>query len=123
MRRIHSGLNARADAFDNHQVGPHGGILLLTLSEMEPVPLQDLARRLARDRAQITRAVQSLERKGLIERRALPEDGRVSLLVLTDEGRTTIQTIETALAEVVGEILSPLPEGERVRFKGLLGRI
>ncbi len=123
MRRIHASLNAKADAFDTHQVGPGGGILLLTLAEIEPAPIQDLVRRMSRDKSQMTRAIKSLEGKGLIERRDLPEDARVCLLALTPKGKETVGMLQQAVAGVLADILSPLSSGEQEALKDLLRRI
>lgn len=123
MRRIHAALNARAEEFDSHEVGPNGGILLLTLAEIEPARAQDLARRMSRDKSQMTRSVQSLERKGLVERRSLDGDARVVLLALTPEGRETVDVLQRAVAGVLAEILTPLADAERETLKGLLKKI
>ncbi|MEL6216767.1 MAG: MarR family transcriptional regulator, partial [Pseudomonadota bacterium] len=68
MRRIHASLNAAAPDFDRHGVGPAGGILLLTLADIEPARVHDLATQISRDKSQVTRGIQALERKGLIVR-------------------------------------------------------
>ena len=122
MRRIHAALNAKSGEFDHHRVGPQGGILLITLGEIEPAPIQELVRRLARDKSQITRNVQSLERRGLIERRPDPGDARVSILALTAEGRKTVGELEVAIAEVLDDILSPLTAPDRHALKALLSK-
>lgn len=123
MRRIHASLHAKAATFDRHCVGPGGGILLLTLAEIEPAPIQDLVRRMSRDKSQMTRAIQSLERKGLIERRDLPEDARVCLLALTPMGQEAVDMLQQAVAGVLADILSPLSNGEQEALKDLLRRI
>ena len=123
MRRIHASLNAEAATFDIHQIGPGGGILLLTLAEIEPIPILDLARQMSRDKSQITRATKALERKGLIERQESPNDARVCLLALTPMGHETVGMLQQAVAKVLADILSPLSSTERQSFKALLSRI
>lgn len=123
MRRIHASLNARAQEFDHHHVGPAGGILLLTLAENEPARLQDMVRHMARDKAQITRQIQTLESKGLVQRQGLEEDGRVSILSLTPEGHQAVADIQRAVAGVLSEILSPLTESDRLKLKDILGQL
>lgn len=123
MRRLNAALNAKAAEFDRHRVGPHGGMLLLTLAEREPTRLQDLARAMARDKSQMSRGVQSLERKGLIDRVDDPEDARASLLRLTAEGRATVETLEDALAEALDGLLAPLSEEERRGLKALMEKL
>lgn len=123
MRRISASLNARSAEFDVHNVGPSGGMLLLTLAEIEPARVQDLVQRMARDKSQMTRGVQALEGKGLIERRSITEDARVSMLALTAEGRRTVDALQHAVARSLAEILSPLSAADQRQLKGLLGRI
>ncbi|MEM8877804.1 MAG: MarR family transcriptional regulator [Pseudomonadota bacterium] len=123
MRRINATLNAKADEFDHHSVGPVGGIFLLTLAESEPARIQDLVNLTSRDKAQTTRVVQMLEQKGLIERRSTPDDARVSLLSLTSEGRKTVGTIQHAVAEALSEILAPLSSADKHDLKKILRRI
>ena len=94
MRRLHGALNATADDFDRHRLGPGGGMLLLTVAEAEPARLQDVVRAMARDKAQLTRGVQGLERKGLLARRVCPDDGRATLLPLTEAGREAVDLME-----------------------------
>ena len=122
-RRIHAALNARAAEFDRHRVGPAGGILLLTLADHEPARLQDLVRLMSRDKGQMTRGVQALERKGLIARRAHAEDARVSLLELTEEGRTTVGELQRALADALDGILAPLSAPDRAQLKAILAKL
>lgn len=123
MRRIHASLNAKAPEFDAHGVGPGGGMLLLTLAEIEPAPVQELVRQMSRDKSQMTRAIKPLERKGLIERRELPEDARVCLLALTPAGHETVCVLQQAVADVLADILSEYSDAERQALKELLRRI
>ena len=52
----------------------------------EPMPMGELARRLGCDNSNITGIVDRLEARGLIARSPSPEDRRVKLLVLTEQG-------------------------------------
>jgi MarR family transcriptional regulator, organic hydroperoxide resistance regulator len=53
----------------------------------EPMPMGELARRLDCDNSNITGIVDRLEARGLIARSPSPEDRRVKLLVLTEQGQ------------------------------------
>ena len=123
LRRLHAGLNATACDFDRHKVGPVGGMVLLTLAEIEPARIQDLVVATARDKSQMTRLVQTLEGKGLVERQEDPADARSSILALTSAGRNTVAELEQALARVLDEVLSPLTEAESESFKEILRKI
>lgn len=123
MRRIHAQLGARAGQFDTHKVGPSSGILLLTLADMAPVKLHALVSAMQRDKSQMTRAVQGLEAKGLIERQDDPEDARVSVLQLTPLGQEAVLRIQEAVAQVLADILVPLSDQEQETLRALLRRL
>ncbi|MEX0310620.1 MAG: MarR family winged helix-turn-helix transcriptional regulator [Tateyamaria sp.] len=122
MRHIHFGLQAKADSFDTARVGPGGGIVLLTLAEMGNPSMQDLTRRVARDKSQMTRMIRSLEAKGLVERKASPHDARVSLVCLTAEGENVVAVFKNAVAETINEVLSPISEDESRTMRTILKR-
>lgn len=123
MRRIHAALNAKAAEFDTHRLGPGGGIILLTLAEIEPAKVHQLVGRMARDKSQMTRAIKALEAKGLIQRQDDPHDARVSVLKLTEEGREAVGAIEAAVSDALAIILAPLSTTEKETLRGLLKRI
>ena len=123
MRKIHSGLQERAPGFDREAVGPGGGIVLMTLADVGQVSLNELTKRVARDKSQMTRMIRSLENKGLVGRDVSPNDGRVSLIYLTPKGSEVVGELMQTVAEVVGEILEPISESERNTLKGLLAKV
>ncbi|MEM8839299.1 MAG: MarR family transcriptional regulator [Pseudomonadota bacterium] len=92
MRSIHFGLQERAPGFDREGVGPGGGIVLMTLADTGKISLNDLTKRVARDKSQMTRMIRSLEGKGLIERAVSPKDARVTLVMLTPKGTDPTQS-------------------------------
>ncbi|WP_421726103.1 MarR family winged helix-turn-helix transcriptional regulator [Bauldia sp.] len=120
MRRIHCDLGRRAPSFDPERVGPAGGLVLMTLADLEPVPMHELVRSIARDKAQITRLLQSLGKKGLVERSPSPVDGRVCVIQLSQKGHETVARLRQALAETIDGLLAPLSAQERQTLKSLL---
>lgn len=122
MRKIHFGLQSKAHDFDRERVGPGGGIVLLTLADMGCPGLNELTRRVARDKSQMTRTIRSLETKGLVARRASPDDARVSLVHLTREGEAVVDELRQAVAETIGEILAPISRQEEKVLQDLLER-
>ncbi len=123
MRRIHGGLQARAPSFDRKSVGPGGGVVLMTLAETGCIGLNELTKRVARDKSQMTRTIRSLETKGLVERRASPDDARVTLVVLTSEGEEIVGELMQTVAEVIGAMLEPISSTEVQTLKRLLVRV
>lgn len=122
MRRIHFGLQSKAHEFDTANVGPGGGIVLLTLADMGCPGLHELTKRVARDKSQMTRTIRSLETKGLVERKTSPDDARVSLVCLTDAGESVVNALQQAVAQTIGDILAPISQSEEDVLKGLLER-
>lgn len=122
MRRIHFGLQSKADQFDTAKVGPGGGLVLLTLAEMGQPSLNALTQRVARDKSQMTRTVRSLEAKGLVERSPSPDDARVTLLRVTDQGQAVVEGLQIAVADTIGDILAPISKAEEDALKDLLKR-
>lgn len=65
--------------------------LLMSLNRPEPPPMGPVAALLAMDRTTLTAALKPLQRRGLIEVLADPQDRRERLLWLTADGRALLQ--------------------------------
>ena len=123
MRRIHAELHPRATQFDHHQVGPLGGMLLLTVREREPADIQSVVDALGRDKSQISRLIKRLERKGLLIREQSASDGRISRISLTETGRAQLSEIETVLTEIIDELFANLSPKEKTMFSKTLAKV
>ncbi|MEL7492215.1 MAG: MarR family winged helix-turn-helix transcriptional regulator [Pseudomonadota bacterium] len=123
MRRINADLHPQAKEFDYEGVGPIGGMMLLTIGEAEPVELQTIIAKMGRDKSQITRLIQSLERKGLLKKHRNDEDAREIVLVLTPTGRRQLESIQNALADVIEHIFEPLTHREKAQFLQIISRL
>ena len=122
MRRIHFGLQSKGPTFDTEKVGPGGGIVLLTLSDMKCPSLQALTKQVARDKSQMTRTIRSLEAKGLVDRTPSPDDARVTLVALTPAGEQVVSALKQVVTETIGEILAPISPTEEEVLRNLLER-
>lgn len=123
MRRLHAAMHHRAVTFDVDRIGPLGGMTLMTLADIEPAPIQQLCAAMARDKAQMTRLIQMLEGKGLIERRGSSEDRRVTLLRLTVKGQGFVHLVRNAMTNIMDDILSPLTASELSKFSMMLEKL
>lgn len=114
---LHTQRAARALArrFDQ-ALKPHGLTngqfsLLMALNRPKPPPLGPVARLLAMDRTTLTAALKPLERAGLVESLADPDDGRSRLLRLTAAGQARLAAALPAWsalhAEVEGQLADP----------------
>ena len=122
MRRMNAGLEARAPLFEKDRIGPIGGMVLLTLAEIQPVPMQRIVEVMARDKAQISRTLAMLERRELVAKSANKEDARSSLLSLTDKGAGFVEHIKATLDTVLSGILDPLSAEEQTQLLALLAK-
>lgn len=123
MRRIHAQLQLRADDFDRYNVGPIGGMVLLTIGHNGQLEVQTISQAIGRDKSQVSRLIKRLEQKGLIEKDRSPTDGRSTLLRLTEDGQQQLEWITDALSSIIEEILKPLSGTEKEDFAKILSKI
>ena len=64
--------------------------LLMSLNRPSPAPMRAVASLLAMDRTTLTAALKPLERRGLVELRPDPKDGRSRLITLTPDGSSLL---------------------------------
>jgi len=83
----------------------------------------ELARECTLDAGAMTRMLDRLEAKGLVERVRSSQDRRVVKLELTDEGRAAASQIPPVLCSVQNAFLQPLSIAEWEQLKGLLRRV
>jgi DNA-binding MarR family transcriptional regulator len=70
----------------------------------------------------VSRQVAPLVQRGLLERRADPDDGRASLLVLTDKGKALMAEHDRVRLARFAEMLSGWSDAELRHFAELLAR-
>ena len=74
-----------------HDVEWSAHVLLRALDNDGPMRASTLAERVESDPSTVSRQVAALVRDGFVERQADPEDGRATLLVLTDKADTVLR--------------------------------
>lgn len=84
---------------------------------------RDLVQRSGRDKAQVTRLVQGLREKGLVEARADEADRRSTRLYLTATGQAVHAELRQAGLALAAQALAGLDPGERRQLATLLGRV
>ncbi|EHR71592.1 transcriptional regulator [Burkholderiales bacterium JOSHI_001] len=81
---------------------------------------RSLAASIGLDTSTLGGVIDRLERRGLIERRASPDDRRVRLLQVTSEGEALLNQVIPAMLRAQSRIVAPLPEADRPRFLAML---
>lgn len=122
MRRLNARVHAKAPVFDKERVGPIGGMVLMTIAEVQPATMQQIAAMMGRDKAQMSRTIAMLERRKLVIRTANAADQRSTLLNLTQDGEDFVVSIKHVVGGVLSELLEPLSESERAEMRRLLGK-
>jgi DNA-binding MarR family transcriptional regulator len=97
-------------------------LLLVELQAQGPLGISTLAASLQLDISTASRQAAALENKGLVERLSSPEDGRVSLLQITDLGAAQLQEVRQIYHSMLAEILEDWSEEDLHLFKDLLAR-
>jgi len=83
---------------------PHGltfaayeALRLLAFTRQGSLPMGKMGERLMVHPASVTNAIRKLESRGLVERRLSPEDRRIVLATITDDGRAVVAEATDAL--------------------------
>jgi DNA-binding MarR family transcriptional regulator len=97
--------------------------VLSTVASEEPLSQLEVAARLGVDRTSIGDLLDTLEERGLVERRRSPEDRRRNIVALTPHGEDTLEKAEQVRLKVEQAFLAPLTSGNRFRddLRRLLG--
>lgn len=89
--------------------------VLAVLGREQPLSAGEVAARTRMDKVKVSRAVATMERKGLLHRKTDPQDQRIARLALTAEGRASCRGI-AALAQLFEQDLlaglAPASRGE-----------
>lgn len=96
---------------------------LYRLARGEAVTTAELARDQAQDPGAMTRAIDRLEAKGLVQRERSQQDRRVVVLELTEAGRAAARLVPPVLAEVLNAHLAGFSRAEWQQLIDLLQRM
>lgn len=94
--------------------------VLARLMEQDGINQKDLAQRAEKDQANITRILDQLERKELVERRANAVDRRSFLTYMTEKGRALTEILIPIEQAVVGSVLGNLTDEQTANLRALL---
>jgi DNA-binding MarR family transcriptional regulator len=87
--------------------------LLVRISGQAPIRLSELADSVDLDLSTVSRQMANLVTSGLVVKVPDPEDGRASLLSLSDRGWTVLEAVSEARRQVLAETVADWTEAER----------
>ena len=97
--------------------------MLILLYHLGDRTVTEMADTLPIDQGAISRLAGRLERKGLLERRASPEDRRATLLCLTPQGQRLTPRLAAEADAIEEEYFGVLSDKEARQFKTLLSKV
>lgn len=118
LPRVRERLAARAGV----SIDASGYAVLSRAFEEGPSRLSDLAAVLGVDVSTLSRQVQRLATAGFLRRTTDPDDGRAARLVLTAEGKRTVDKLRQARLRSLAAIVEDWSEEDLDTFSRLLGR-
>lgn len=86
--------------------------VLCAIGDGGSLPQSQLAAKLGLEKSWVSRALDGLEREGLIERRKCCADARMYDVAFTSRGRARYERLNSALNAQAAEIMSRIPEAE-----------
>ena len=98
-------------------------LMMLSGEPGEMARLKELESRFHAAQSTVAGIAQRLEKKGLIESLAAPEDRRVKLVRLTDAGRALTETCHADIRQNNERLVSALNEEERGQLAVLLQKV
>lgn len=87
--------------------------LLALLFHVDEISQSDLQKKVNIDSAAVTRHVKQLEASGMVSRRRKPEDNRITLVRLTEQGRERIESSKREKERFMKEMLAGVSAEER----------
>jgi len=97
--------------------------LLLVIAHGSHQTAADLARTLSMNAGAMTRMLDRLAEKGLIERNRCPDDRRATRIALTPSGKLAVSPINDVLADTLNDALRGFDRDEYTTLIGLLKRL
>lgn len=97
--------------------------LLAVLFYVDEISQSDLQKKVNIDGAAVTRHLKQLEAKEMVTRRRKPEDNRIILVRLTEQGRERIEASKKEKERFIKEMLAGVSEEERSMLKNVLSQM
>ena len=120
MRLIH-GLKTQHATEGGRDRAAH--VLLFPLCRVGPLRQSALADLVHADRSTVSRHVTVLVDQGLVRRTADEADGRASMLVITDAGRTRLDELRAEREAYLRQVTAGWTDEELATFTGLFDRL
>jgi DNA-binding MarR family transcriptional regulator len=112
-----------ARVYENEDLSIPEWRVLAAIGQADKMAARDVAALTPMDKMAVSRAVASLEGKGLVLRRLDARDRRVSMLLLSEKGRALYERVAELALAYEKRLLSVLSDDERRRLATALARL
>ena len=121
VKRLYLLISQRIDdALKPHGLGRSQWQVLSRVRRAETLTQKDLQHAMQVESATLTCIVDTLVAKGWLERLESPQDRRVRVLLLTDEGRQQLERVPDPYEIVENRMLQGVPEADRAQARATL---
>jgi DNA-binding MarR family transcriptional regulator len=121
IKRVRRVIAERAQEV-HESLHPSTFLLLTHLADHGPLRASSIVGHFAMDKASVSRQVQHLLDLGLVDRCPDPEDGRATLLSVSDEGRRRLKDVANHRRKLLDERLGDWDDQELASFAAVLAR-
>jgi DNA-binding MarR family transcriptional regulator len=97
-------------------------LIARTLERTGPISINGLASTLGLDATTVTRQVATMHARRLVLRRADPDDGRVSVIRLSENGHRTMRAVQLLRRQRLESLLGDWTEKDRRELARLIGQ-
>ncbi len=108
---------------EGESIDRSGYWLLVRMSEDGPLRASELADSVELDVSTVSRQLRNLAESGLITKDPDPQDGRASILALTERGTAVLEAVSEARQQALAEGMTGWTDGERTTLTGGLLRL
>lgn len=124
LRRANKLSIARVEAaFEGSDITFTQWVVLALVSHDIATTSTELSRNMDHDKGALTRVIDQLEARGLIERRRDAGDRRISQLTVTEKGSRVVSDLADRVVDVWNDILEDFDNEEVARLIDTLGRL
>jgi len=104
-------------------VPAHGSVLLYLFRQGKPVPIKAVVANVGRVKSTVTGMLNTLERRGYIQKNPCGNDNRVTYVTLTDKGRLLRQDFEEISMKLLKKVYGDFPKRKRKKAVTMLKQI
>jgi len=116
-------LDAMEEAFEPFDITAAQYIIMVSLANGEAESASGLCKGFSYDPGAMTRMIDRLERKGLVQRVPCPNDRRKTKVQLTAEGKAVYPNLVRKHAEILNRKLRGFSKAEMATLEGMLRRV